>query len=215
MKKIKILLSFALLLCISESTAQDYGCDKCSMLQEEYQAAVSPEKEKIYAFFKQECLKTDTVFVSETGEIKKPAEATAYQVTSKGKCIDYNEVKEFEKNTKKVIRSFSIIKKDTVYTFATIPAAFPGGDVELVKFLSNAIQYPVESRAKKIEGTVYLSFVVNRDGNITGIKMLRSPDKNLTSEAIRVIKSMPVWEPAKFNKEAVSMQYILPVKFRL
>ncbi len=195
--------------------AQDYGCDKCSMLQEEYEAANGAEKDKIYAFFKQECLQTDTVFVTETGGVTSQAMASNMQVVEKGKCIDYKQVKEFEKSTKKETRSYRVTKKDTVYTFATTAAIFPGGDTELVSFLVKNVKYPEQAKDKKAEGTVYLRFVVQSDGTISQMKALRSPDAALTAEAIRVVKTMPKWEPARYKKEAVSMMYVLPVKFRL
>jgi len=208
-------IGLVLLLFPVKVSAQHDGCDKCDMLREECEVSVSPKKEEVCAFFRKECLQTDTIFVSDKGEVEKPADATAYQVVAKGKCIDYKEVKEYEKATKKETRTYSIVKKDTVYSFASQQATFPGGDAELVGFLSKNIKYPVEAKNKKIQGTVYLKFVVTKEGTITGIKMLRSPDPDLTKEAMRVVKSMPKWEPGKYKKDAVSMSYILPVKFKL
>ena len=211
-----LIFLWLLLMVPSKIYAQDHdGCDKCDMLREECEVSIAPKKEEICAFFRKECLQTDTVFVSDKGTVEKPSEATAYQVVAKGKCIDYKEVKEYEKASKKETRSYSIVKKDTVYSFASQNAAFPGGDIELVNFLTKNIKYPATAKTKKIEGTVYLKFVVSKTGSIINIKAMRSPDPELTTEAIRVVKSMPKWEPGRFRKEAVSMVYILPVKFKL
>ncbi|HMT29759.1 MAG TPA: energy transducer TonB [Bacteroidia bacterium] len=211
MKRFLILLLFS----STQLFAQHDGCDKCSMLQEEYEAAVSPEKEKIYAFFKQECLQTDTVFVSDQGVVQKAEVATNMKVVDKGKCIDYQIVKEYVKATKKETRSYSVSKKDTVYTFASTQPVFPGGDVELMKYLSKNIQYPAKAAAEEIQGTVYLQFVVTKNGTVGSVKAIRSPNAELTTEAIRVVKSMPKWTPATYKNEPVSMRFVLPVKFKL
>ncbi len=211
MKRLLILLIFS----SSQLFAQHDGCDKCSMLQEEYEAAISPEKEKIYAFFKQECLETDTVFVSDQGIIQQAEVATNMKVVEKGKCIDYQIVKEYVKATKKETRSYSVSKKDTIYTFGSTLPTFPGGDEELMKYLSKNIHYPVEAREKGLQGSVYLQFVVTKTGAIENVKAIRSPDTELTNEAIRVVKSMPKWKPATYKNEKVSMRFTLPVKFKM
>jgi TonB family protein len=185
------------------------------MLQEEYEAALSPEKEKIYAFFKQECLQTDTVFVSDQGVVQNAEVATNMKVVDKGKCIDYQIVKEYVKSTKSETRSYSVSKKDTIYTFASTMPEFPGGEVKLVKYLGNSIEYPNTARLNQIQGTVYLQFVITKNGTIENIKALRSPDPELTKEAIHVIKSMPKWKPATYKNKPVSMRYILPIRFSL
>ena len=208
-------LSFILLFAVSNANAQDYGCDKCSMLREEYEAAVSPKKEEIYAFFKQECLETDTVFVSDKGTVTPAESATVVKVVNKGKCIDYNAVKEFEKSSKKEIRSYNVVKTDTLYTVGTTVPSFPGGEAALINFLNENIHYPADSRVKNIQGTVYLKFVVSKDGLISQVKSVRSPAPDLTTEAIRVVKSMPKWHPGTFKKQDVSMVCTIPVKFRI
>lgn len=211
MKRFLILLIFS----TNSLFAQHDGCDKCSMLQEEYDAAVSPEKEKIYAFFKQECLQSDTVFVSEQGIEQKADVATNMKVIEKGKCIDYQIVKEYVKSTKKETRSYTVTKKDTVYTSASTQPVFPGGDAELIKYLGRNIQYPSKAAENGLQGSVYLQFVITKTGTVANIKALRSPDTELTNEAIRVVKSMPKWTPATYKNLPVSMRVVLPVKFKL
>ncbi len=195
--------------------AQHDGCDKCDMLREECEVSVPSKKEEVCAFFRQECLTTDTVFVDNTGATAKPAAASSYQVVAKGKCIDYKEVKEYEKTTRKETRSYQVMRKDTVYSFATTNAIFPGGDEALVAYLVKNIRYPESAKRRKVQGTTYMKFVVRRDGTITNIRVVRSIDPELSNEAMRVIKEMPKWTPATFRKEPVSMYYVLPVKFKL
>jgi protein TonB len=96
----------------------------------------------------------------------------------------------------------------------TMPS-FPGGDAELFKFLSNSVKYPVIAQENGIQGRVICQFVVNRDGTIVDIEVVRSVDPSLDKEAVRVIKSMPKWSPGKQRGKPVRVKYTLPVNFRL
>ncbi|MBR4897832.1 MAG: energy transducer TonB [Prevotella sp.] len=93
--------------------------------------------------------------------------------------------------------------------------SFPGGDAALMKFLSEHIKYPVVAEENGIQGRVIATFVVERDGSITDVKVIKSVDPSLDKEAIRVLKSMPKWIPGKQNGSAVRVKYTVPVTFRL
>ncbi len=93
--------------------------------------------------------------------------------------------------------------------------SFPGGDAELMKFLSTHIKYPVVAEENGIQGRVIATFVVERDGSITDVKVIKSVDPSLDKEAIRVLKSMPKWIPGKQNGSTVRVKYTVPVTFRL
>ena len=93
--------------------------------------------------------------------------------------------------------------------------SFPGGDAELMKFLSTHIKYPVVAEENGNQGRVIASFVVERDGSITDVKVIKSVDPSLDKEAIRVLKSMPKWIPGKQNGSTVRVKYTVPVTFRL
>ena len=92
---------------------------------------------------------------------------------------------------------------------------FPGGDAALMKFLSDNVKYPVVAQENGVQGRVVISFVVERDGSITDVKVARSVDPSLDREAARVVKSMPNWIPGKQNGSAVRVKYNVPVSFRL
>ena len=92
---------------------------------------------------------------------------------------------------------------------------FPGGDAALMKFLSENVKYPVVAQENGVQGRVVISFVVERDGSITDVKVARSVDPSLDREAARVVKSMPNWIPGKQNGSAVRVKYNVPVSFRL
>lgn len=93
--------------------------------------------------------------------------------------------------------------------------SFPGGDVACMKWLTNNINYPKEAMEKGIEGRVIVRFVVTKNGKITNAEVVRPVDPLLETEALRAIRSMPDWVPAKRNGQNVDLQFTLPITFRL
>ncbi len=93
--------------------------------------------------------------------------------------------------------------------------SYPGGMGALMQYLSNNIKYPVIAEENGIQGRVICTFVVERDGSITDVKIAKGVDPSLDREAMRVVKSMPRWIPGKQNGSAVRVKYTLPVTFRL
>lgn len=91
-------------------------------------------------------------------------------------------------------------------------ADFPG---DVYAWLSKNIIYPPACSEKGISGRVSVQFVIEKDGSLSNIKVLRSPDEHLSEEAIRLVKTMPKWNPAKQGEKPVRMRYVLPVMFRL
>ncbi|MEA5127998.1 MAG: energy transducer TonB [Proteiniphilum sp.] len=92
---------------------------------------------------------------------------------------------------------------------------FPGGNAAMMKFLSDNIRYPVIAQENGIQGRVICNFVVERDGSITDVQVVRGQDPSLDREAIRVIQQMPKWKPGKQRGSAVRVRFTLPVVFRL
>ncbi|EFA90959.1 TonB family protein [Hoylesella buccalis] len=93
--------------------------------------------------------------------------------------------------------------------------SFPGGPSALMKYLSENVKYPVVAQENGVQGRVVVSFVVEKDGHITDVKVVRSVDPSLDKEAARVVKSMPSWIPGKQNGSAVRVKYNVPVSFKL
>ena len=93
--------------------------------------------------------------------------------------------------------------------------SFPGGPGALMSFLSGNIKYPVVAEENGIQGRVIVAFVVELDGSITDVRVVKSVDQSLDKEAVRVVKSMPRWIPGKQNGSAVRVKYTVPVTFRL
>jgi protein TonB len=92
---------------------------------------------------------------------------------------------------------------------------FPGGNAAMMKFLSDNIKYPVIAQENGIQGRVICNFVVERDGSITDVQVVRGVDPSLDREAVRVIQQMPRWTPGKQRGQAVRVRFTLPVVFRL
>lgn len=104
---------------------------------------------------------------------------------------------------------------DRIYEVVEENAQFPGGDEACFKWLSEHLKYPAICQDQGVQGRVFVSFVVNKDGSIVDVEVKRSPDENLSKEAIRVVKSMPKWKPARQGNRNVRSRFNLPVMFRL
>lgn len=104
---------------------------------------------------------------------------------------------------------------DDVYEVVEKMPAFPGGMAELMKYLRSNVRYPVEAHKAGIQGRVVVSFIVNKDGTVKDAKIVRSVDKSIDAEALRVISAMPKWQPGYQDGKAVSVRYTVPVTFRL
>jgi len=92
---------------------------------------------------------------------------------------------------------------------------FPGGEQALRQFISNSIDYPKVAQEKGIQGKVYVTFVVTKDGNVANATIARGVDPSLDSEALRVVNSLPKWKPGKQRGQAVNVSYTVPINFKL
>ena len=104
---------------------------------------------------------------------------------------------------------------DRVFDVVEQMPSFPGGQQKLMEYLSENTRYPEGLGESCIQGRVILTFVVERDGSISDVKVVRSLDPLLDKEAVRVVSSMPKWIPGKQNGVAVRVKYTIPVTFRL
>lgn len=93
--------------------------------------------------------------------------------------------------------------------------SFPGGEVKLVEYIAKNLNYPQEAIEKGIEGRVFVGFIIDVDGSVTDVKLLRGIGGGCDEEAIRVIKSLPKWRPAKQNGVFSRVSYQIPVNFKL
>ncbi len=102
-----------------------------------------------------------------------------------------------------------------IFTVVEEQPAYPGGEEARVKFLQDNIKYPVEAKELGIQGRVFVTFVVEVDGSITDVRILRGIGGGCDEEAIRVVKAMPKWVPGKQRGVPVRVQFNLPIKFSL
>lgn len=102
-----------------------------------------------------------------------------------------------------------------IFTVVEDMPTFPGGEEARMKYLMENIKYPEEARTKGIQGTVYVTFVVEKDGSISNVKVLRGIGGGCDEEAIRVVSKMPNWKPGKQRGKAVRVQFNMPFKFNL
>lgn len=107
------------------------------------------------------------------------------------------------------------VEETKVFTVVEQMPMFPGGDAALMSYLANNIHYPTVAAENGVQGRVVVGFVVERDGSITDVRILRGVDPSLDREAMHVVKSMPRWTPGKQNGSAVRVKYQVPVAFRL
>ena len=102
-----------------------------------------------------------------------------------------------------------------VYEIVEDMPTFPGGVTELMNYLSKNTHYPAVTKRDGIQGRVVVSFIVEPDGSISNVKLVRSVDANLDREALRVVSEMPNWTPGKQGGNKVRVRYSLPIAFRL
>ena len=105
--------------------------------------------------------------------------------------------------------------EDEIFKSVEQMPQFPGGDAALIKYLDSHIQYPPEAAKNNIQGRVILQFVVDKTGEIGEVKVVRSGDKDLDEEAVRIVKTLPKFIPGRQNGQAVAVWYTLPVTFKL
>ena len=92
---------------------------------------------------------------------------------------------------------------------------FPGGDLGLMKFIQKNVKYPAIAKEYNITGKVYVSFIVDKQGKVTNVKIVRGVDKNLDAEALRVVSMLPKYKPGKQRGKSVRVMFTIPINFTL
>lgn len=151
---------------------------------------------------------------------KSGQEKSAAETTETARAVEQGKAVEPEKTVQTSVAITEAEKKDEigddkVFEVVEHMPEFPGGNQELMKFLSSNIKYPTNAEKNKIQGRVIIQFLVSKEGSIKNAKIVRSVDKELDAEALRVINAMPKWKPGMHKGEAVNVKYTVPVVFRL
>jgi TonB family protein len=115
---------------------------------------------------------------------------------------------------------FDLVKESTneenkIYDVVEQMPQYPGGKDKLMQYLAMSIRYPKEAEMAGIQGRVISSFIVEKDGSLTGARIEKSVDKSLDAEALRIINEMPKWTPGMQNGEPVRVKYLVPITFRI
>ncbi len=126
--------------------------------------------------------------------------------------VDQNEV--IEEYVAPEVEEEEVVEQEIFQIVEEMPD-FPGGVAKLSEYLQKNIKYPQMARESGIQGRVFVNFVVEPDGSVSNVKVLRSLGGGCDEEAMRVVKGMPKWKPGKQRGKAVRVSYILPVNFKL
>ena len=140
-------------------------------------------------------------------------------VTNDTKITTDVDFAEFDENTE-VIQQVEVkeevIEDDQPFLIAETMPSFQGGDLNKFRaWVQQNIRFPQIALENGIQGRVVLSFVIEKDGRLTNIQVLQSPDRSLSDEAIRVLSKSPKWSPGKQRNQPVRVKYTLPVDFRV
>ena len=107
------------------------------------------------------------------------------------------------------------VQEQEIFQIVEEMPSYPGGEQKLMEYVAKNIKYPQIARETGIQGRVFVGFVVEPDGSVSNVKVLRGIGGGCDEEAMRVVKSMPKWKPGKQRGKAVRVSYMLPVNFKL
>lgn len=129
--------------------------------------------------------------------------------------VDMDDNTEMEEYVPVAQEEEEVVEEQQIFLVVEEMPSYPGGEQEMYRFISQNIEYPRMAKESGISGRVFVTFVVERDGSVTDVQVLRGIGGGCDEEAIRVIKSMPKWKAGKQRGKAVRVQYRMPIKFTL
>jgi TonB family protein len=113
------------------------------------------------------------------------------------------------------LHSGKVLYSDSIYNVADVEPQFPGGMEGMFDYLKKSLRYPAKCRASGVQGTVYVTFIVERDGTVRQARVVRGIGSDCDAEALRVVGAMDNWQPGKKNDKPVRVRMNLPVRFKL
>ena len=189
----------------------------------EKKAPVKVEEQKVVEKVKSSVKFTPPV-IKKDSEVKPEEELKSQEDLNKTKTdIGSFDVKGNDEAGGEVLKAKEVIaqpeppkeEETKVFDVVEVMPSFPGGQAALFEWLSKNIKYPVVAEENGVQGRVIVTFVVERNGSITDVQVVKSVDPSLDKEAVRVVKAMPHWIPGKQNGSAVRVKFTVPVTFRL
>ena len=127
---------------------------------------------------------------------------------------DVQQTEVIEEYVAPVIEEEEVVEQEIFQIVEEMPE-YPGGDKKLLEYVAKSVKYPQIARESGIQGRVFVNFVIEPDGSVSNVKVLRGIGGGCDEEAVRVIKSMAKWKPGKQRGKAVRVTYTLPVNFKL
>jgi len=201
-------IAVALLLCFAAFEWKYFGSDNVVLTGA---TVFAGETEKIPITF------------PEKPEVKMPTLSQSFKIVDNETKVTENVDINIETNQTEAIVAAPEMPKiveddiveETPFTIVQNMPSFPGGEAEMMKFLANNTKYPARDKEIGVSGLVIVTFVVEKDGRITNIQILKGVTESLNAEAVRVVKMMPNWEPGLQRGVPVRVQFNLPVNFVL
>lgn len=163
-----------------------------------------PKLQKVIKFVPPKVVKEEVVEEVPTIEEIKQNEVAAVEVLGTEEVV-------FEEPVDQVV----VEDENKIFMVVEQQPEFEGGYEAMINFIRKNLRYPASARRMGIDGTVYVSFVVGKDGTINDAKVLRGISADCDKEAVRVVQMMPRWKPGKQNGKAVFVRFNLPIKFKL
>ena len=164
-----------------------------------------PKLQKVIKFVPPKVVKEEVVEEVPTIEEIKQNEVAAVEVEGPTEVV-------FEEPVEEVVVEE---EEDKIFTVVEQQPEFQGGYEAMMNFIKKNMRYPASARRMGVDGTVYVSFVVSKDGSISEVKTIRGISADCDKEAIRVVSMMPPWKPGKQNGKPVFVRFVLPIKFKL
>jgi protein TonB len=194
----------------SANQDQEVAVDMMDMNKPKEEAAPPPPPPPPEATVEQKAKFTAPIVVTDTTETTEINQDDLNQTVNTN--INTEEVVVEDDNSNDVIEE---VVETPIFTVVEEMPSFPGGDESRIKFLTENIKYPQMAKESGIQGTVYVTFVINEKGKVADVRVLRGIGGGCDEEAIRVVNMMPPWNAGKQSGKAVRVQFNMPIKFTL
>jgi periplasmic protein TonB len=163
-----------------------------------------PKLQKVIKFVPPKVVKEQVVEEVPTIEEIKQNEVAAVEIEGPTEVV-------FEEPVQEVV----VEDDNKIFTVVEQNPEFEGGYEAMINFIKKNLRYPASARRMGVDGTVYVQFVVSKDGSINEVKTIRGISADCDREAERVVKAMPAWKPGRQNGKPVFVRFVLPIKFKL
>ncbi|HNW88714.1 MAG TPA: energy transducer TonB [Bacteroidales bacterium] len=195
----------------SANQEQEVAVDMMNMNAPKDENAPPPPPPPPEATVEQKAKFTAPIVVTDTTETTEINQDDLNKTTSNVVVVEEEVVVE-EDNSEKVIEE---VVETPIFTVVEEMPSFPGGDESRIKFLTENIKYPQMAKESGIQGTVYVTFVVDEKGKVADVRVLRGIGGGCDEEAVRVVKLMPPWNAGKQSGKPVRVQFNMPIRFTL